>query len=99
MLLRTWDQKKLIASIPWLRFQNWHGSHIYVRPQGESNLTLIDGLKAEAVVRIRAEGFQPAVVVQTSPGNYQVWIKHAEKLDRELGTAVARELAGRFGRM
>ena len=97
MLLRTWDQKKLIASIPWLRFQNWHGSHIYVRPYGQSQLTLIDDLKAEAVVRMRAEGFQPAVVVQTSPGNYQAWIKHAEKLDRELGTAVARELADRFG--
>jgi hypothetical protein len=97
MLLRTWDQKKLIASIPWLRFQNWHGGHIYVRPYGESQLTLIDDLKAEAVVRMRAEGFQPAVVVQTSPGNYQAWIKHAEKLDKELGTAVARELAGRFG--
>jgi hypothetical protein len=36
-------------------------------------------------------------VVQTSPGNYQAWIKHAESLDKELGTAVARELAGRFG--
>jgi RepB DNA-primase from phage plasmid len=80
-------------------FQNWHGSHIYVRPQGESNLTLIDDLKAEAVVRMRAEGFRPSAVVQTSPGNYQAWIKHVEKLDRELGTAVARELTVRFGGM
>jgi hypothetical protein len=63
----------------------------------ESNLTLIDDLKAEAVVRMREERFPPAVVVQTSPANYQAWVKHAERLDKELGTAVARDLAKRFG--
>jgi len=97
MLLRTWDQETLISSIPWLRHQNWHGGHIYVRPKGESNLTLIDDLKTEAISGMCKEGYQPAVVVQTSPGNYQVWVKHAEKLDKELATAVARDLAGRFG--
>ena len=97
MLLRTWDKKTAIHSIPWLRYQNWHQSHIYVRPKGESNLTLIDDLKGEALAQMREEGFQPAVVVQTSPGNYQAWIKHAAGLDKELGTAVARELATRFG--
>ena len=25
MLLRTWDQKKVIESIPWLMLQNWRG--------------------------------------------------------------------------
>ena len=97
MLLRTWDQSKVIKSIPWLRYQNWHESHIYVRPKGESSLTLVDDLKVSAVARMRQEGFQPAAVVQTSPGNHQVWIKHATRLDKELGTAVARELAKRFG--
>jgi len=82
MLLRTWDKERLSDSIPWLRYQNRNGSHIFVRPKGESNLTLIDDLKAEAVVRMREEGFQPAAVVQTSPGNYQAWVKHAEKLAR-----------------
>jgi len=76
MLLRTWDRKSLIESIPWLRYQNWHESHIFVRPKGKSNLTLIDDLKITAVAQMRQEGFQPAVVVQTSPGSYQVWIKH-----------------------
>jgi hypothetical protein len=97
MLLRTWDQKRIIESLPWLRYQNWHESHIYVRPKGESSLTLIDDLNLSAIVRLRRQGFRPAVVVQTSPGNYQAWIKHPARLDRELGTAVARELATLFG--
>ena len=97
MLLRIWDQEKVIQSIPWLRFQNWHESHIYVRPKGESRLTLVDDLKLSAVARMRQDGFQPAAVVKTSPGNYQVWIKHLSRLDKALGTAVARALAERFG--
>jgi len=96
MLLRTWDPHSLIQSIPWLRYQNWHESHIFVRPKGESNLTLVDDLTMGALVRMRQEGFQPAAVVQTSPGNYQAWIKHHGQLNRELGTAVARALAERF---
>ena len=97
MLLRVWDKQTVIESIPWLRYQNWHQSHIFVRPCGESNLTLVDDLKADAVAQMWREGLQPAVVVQTSPANHQVWIKHPSKFDKELGTAVARALAGRFG--
>jgi RepB DNA-primase from phage plasmid len=97
MLLRTWDHRTLMESIPWLRYQNWNESHIYVRPKGESNLTLVDDLKIGAVEQMRQGGFQPAAIVQTSPGSYQVWIKHTIQLDKELGTAVARTLAERLG--
>ena len=53
MLLRTWDRKRLMESIPWLRYQNWHESHIYVRPKGERDLTLIDDLRASALGQMR----------------------------------------------
>ena len=97
MLLRTWDRKSVLEAVPWLRQRNWHDSHIYVRPKGESNLTMIDDLQFSAVTRMRQVGFHPAAVVQTSPGNYQAWIKHPMRLEKELGTAVARTLAERFG--
>jgi hypothetical protein len=86
-----------MESIPWLWHQNRRGSHIYVRPKGENNLTLIDDLKYDAVARLRRAGLSPAAVVRTSPSNYQVWIKHTTQLDKDLGTAVARDLAERFG--
>ena len=97
MLLRTWDKERLSESNSLAAVSQPKREHIFVRPKAESNLTLIDDLKAEAVVRMREEGFQPAAVVQTSPGNYQAWVKHVGRLDKELGTAVARDLAGRFG--
>lgn len=97
MLLRVWGRKTVMESIPWLWHQNWRGSHIYVCPKGENNLTLIDDLKYHAVAQLRRAGLQPAAVVRTSPGNCQVWIKHTASLDKGLGTAVARDLAERFG--
>jgi hypothetical protein len=96
MLPRTWDVAGLIRSIPWLRLQNAQGRNIYIRPQGEHNLTLIDDLKADAVERMKREGFQPALAVETSPGNFQAWLKHPERLPKDVGTAAARALAERF---
>jgi hypothetical protein len=37
------------------------------------------------------------LVVETSPGNFQAWLKHPERLPKDLGTAAARELAKQFG--
>lgn len=97
MLPRTWDSEALMRSVPWMRLQNRNGRNVYIRPRGEHNLTLVDDLKADAVAAMRREGFSPALVVRTSPGNHQVWLKHPAQLDKELGTAVARALAERFG--
>jgi hypothetical protein len=97
MLPRTWDSEALMRSVPWMRLENRNGRNVYIRPRGEHNLTLVDDLKADAVAAMRREGFSPALVVRTSPGNHQVWLKHPTQLDRELGTAVARALAERFG--
>jgi hypothetical protein len=96
MLPRTWDVAGLNRSIPWLRWQNSQGRNIYIRPQGEHKLSLVDDLTREAVDRMKQTGFQPAAVIETSPGNFQVWLKHQERLPKDLGTAVARSLAERF---
>ena len=97
MLPRTWDADTLVRSVPWLRYQNRDGRNIYIRPHGEHNLSLVDDLNRDAILAMKRQGFSPALVVQTSPGNYQAWLKHPEELNRELGTAAARALAERFG--
>lgn len=97
MLPRTWDADTLLRSVPWLRHQNRDGRNIYIRPHGEHNLSLVDDLNSDAILVMKRQGFSPALVIQTSPGNYQAWLKHPEQLNRELGTAAARALAERFG--
>ena len=85
------------TTIKWLRHENGKGAHVYVRPAGVHALSLIDDLSAEALERMKAEGFQPAVVVETSSDNFQAWLKHGQVLDAETSTCAAKQLAERFG--
>src|SRR5579863_4285016 len=97
MIPRVWDTDKVIKSVPWLRYQNREGRNIYIRPRGEHDLSMVDDLTKDAVSTMKRAGFSPAVVVETSPGNYQAWLKHPEKLNDEVSTAAARALAEKFG--
>src|ERR1022692_2209245 len=96
MLPRAWDSETLLRSIAWLRLENMRGRDIYIRPQGEHHLSLVDDLSKSAIDRMNAEGFKPAAIVETSPRNFQAWLNHGERLPREVGTVAARTLASRF---
>jgi hypothetical protein len=98
MLLREgWAQQQIVAAVPWLKHENARGAHIFVRPHGEHALSLLDDLSTDAVMSMEASGFEPAVLVETSPRNFQAWLNHGRILNRELSTRVAKELAARFG--
>jgi hypothetical protein len=97
MIPRVWDAETILNSTPWLRHQNSDGRNIYIRPKGEHHLSLIDDLTTDAVSAMKSAGFAPAVIVETSPGNFQAWLKHAEQLSKEVSTASARALAEKFG--
>jgi hypothetical protein len=83
-------------TIKWLRHENAKGAHIYVRPAGTHRLSLIDDLSIAAIERMKAEGFEPAVVVETSPNNFQAWMNHGQVLDTLTSTRAAKKLAERF---
>jgi hypothetical protein len=97
MLLRTWNKEALVRSIDWLRLQNLKGRNIYIRPKGEHPLTLLDDLNIETIEKMKREGFHPAVVVETSAGNFQAWVNHGEDLPKGVSTRAAKVLANRFG--
>lgn len=98
MLLREdWSAKQVLKSLLWLRRENLNRGHIYVRPAGRHALSLVDDLGAAALARMKAAGFAPTAVVETSPGNFQAWLKHGEILNEATGTRAAQLLATRFG--
>jgi hypothetical protein len=98
MLLRAPVESRFVArALAWLRHENACGGHIFVRPAGLSPLILVDDLGAEAVALMKRTGFEPAALVETSPGNFQAWLKHERPLDREIAREAARALAERFG--
>jgi hypothetical protein len=96
MIPRVWCAETILKSIPWLRLQNRDGRNIYVRPKGEHHLSLIDDLTKDSVSMMKARGFNPALLVETSPDNFQAWLKHPEQLSKEVSTAAARALAEKF---
>jgi len=97
MLSRVWTPATLLRSVSWLSLKNAQGRNIYIRPAGEHRLTLIDDLGIKGIERLKSEGFAPAVVVETSPGNFQAWLHHGQVLPKHLSTFGARLLASRFG--
>ena len=84
-------------TIKWLRHENAGGAHIYIRPAGLHALSLIDDISAGVIERMKADGFKPAVIVETSPDNFQVWLNHGQVLDEVTSTVAAKALAQRFG--
>lgn len=96
MLPRVWDADTLLRSISWLRRENHDGRNIFCRPKGEHSLSLVDDLSSTAVMEMKRAGFEPALVVETSPRNFQAWLNHGRSLHPELSTAVAKALAAKF---
>ncbi|MDE0658714.1 MAG: DNA-primase RepB domain-containing protein [Gammaproteobacteria bacterium] len=81
---RVWRPKQALRSVGWLRHWNGRGGHVHVRP-ATTACVLVDGLTAEALASIRADGLAPAAVVEAAPGAFQAWFR----LGREVGPGVA----------
>ena len=97
MILRTYKRQDVLQSVARFKFENCRGANVFIRPAGEHNLSMVDDLTGESIRRMTKSGFAPALVVETSPGNFQAWLKHPRILPKELSTAVARSLANEFG--
>ena len=96
MITKVWDKETVLKSIQYLKYQNMQGNHIYVRPSGEHGLTLIDDIKTTSIEQMKKEGFAPAAVVETSPNNFQAWLKHDKVLPTDVSTRASKELATQY---
>ena len=82
-----------------LRIRNREGYDVYFRPfAGDHNagylLLDLDHPVPGLLARLRAQGHEPSVVVETSPGRWQAWIRVSpQPLRPELATRVAKRLA------
>ena len=78
MLNRTWTPSQLLTYVAWLKHANTCDHDIYVRPASAARphgLVLIDDLKGRAIQAMAAAGYHPAVLLETSPANYQAWLR------------------------
>lgn len=100
MLIRTWTLEETLNAAPWLKRENAKGADIYIRPAGEQNqgVILLDDLTRGAVERLKRDQLAPAAVIETSPDNFQAWIRLSRSpLTPAVATAAAKHLAQEYG--
>ncbi len=98
MILREWNRAHLLKSLKWLMVKNLSGGHIFIRPHGSQGLIFVDDLTASNLAEMQQADIQPAVIVESSPRNYQTWVRVSnEPIEKTLASATGRLLAQRFG--
>lgn len=95
---------EFMAALPRAAAANVSGSHIYVRVSGPSSdqhpgILLLDDLDRLAIDKLGVEGLDPTAVVETSPDNYQAWVRLVpvgQHLAPPVARAAVRVLIERF---
>lgn len=70
----------IMAMLPRAAAANAKGGNIYMRlgpsvKAGHPGIVMLDDLTEIAVDHLSRDGFEPCLVVETSPGNFQAWIR------------------------
>lgn len=88
-------------SMPRIAGLGKNGRNIYYTPISEKkHHCLIDDLDGLALAELLAQGYKPATIIESSPGNYQAIItipKLGTEFDREIGNQIVATLNKEFG--
>jgi hypothetical protein len=102
---RLWTASQLASppTVRFLRARNREGCDVYVLPfAGDRNAgyILVDLDRADLAVvdKMRTHGHHPCVVIETSPGHLQAWVRlSTSPLESAAATAVSKQLARIYG--
>ena len=102
---RLWTAAQLSqeSTVRFLRIRNREGCDVYVQPYSDNRnagyiLLDLDHTDAATIELMRANGHQPCVVLQSSPGHLQAWIQVSTVcLEPAVATLIARQLAHTYG--
>ena len=101
--LWTATQLRQAATVRFLRIRNREGCDVYIQPYAENRnagyiLVDLDHAGRAVLETMRAQGHEPCVVLQTSPGHLQAWIRlTASPLEPAVATAASKQLARAYG--
>ena len=102
---RLWTVAQLSSSatVRFLRVRNREGCDVYIQPYADDRnagyiLVDLDRNNPAVIETMRANGHQPCVVLQTSPGHLQAWIRLSSfPLEPAVATAAGKQLAHSYG--
>jgi RepB DNA-primase from phage plasmid len=103
---RLWTAPQLgyAPAVRFLRMRNREGCDIYIQPYAAQDrnagyiLVDLDRTNPAVIENMRANGHDPCVVLQTSPGHLQAWIHlSSSALEPAVATAAGKQLARVYG--
>ncbi len=102
---RLWTASLLAhgATVRFLRARNREGYDVYFHPYADGRnagyiLVDLDHTDPPIIAAMQAQGYEPCVVLQTSPGHLQAWIRVSPTpLEPAVATAISRQLARLYG--
>jgi RepB DNA-primase from phage plasmid len=102
---RIWDAGHLARGsvVRFLRARNLQGHDIYLLPYAEQRnagyiLLDLDHATPAILSLMRSNGHEPCVMLQTSPGHLQAWIRvSTTPLEAAVATSVSKQLAHTYG--
>lgn len=98
MLPRFLTAQTILKSIDWFKTMNYQGHEIFIRPAGSQGLVFFDDLNIGMIEKMKADGYAPAVLVESSPMNFHGWLKVSKTpISEELATIVSKLIAHKYG--
>jgi hypothetical protein len=102
---RLWTAAQLVhpATVRFLRARNQEGCDVYIHPYAEERnpgyiLVDLDHAGPAVVEAMRGNGHDPCVMLQTSPGNLQVWVQvSATPIEAAVASRIGKQLADLYG--
>ena len=103
---RLWPESQILdpATVSFLRIRNREGYDVYFRPHAGGHnagyiLLDLDSPDPGVLGRMRAQGHEPSVVLETSPGRLQAWIRVSRQplppwIGSGIGMCLARSYQG-----
>jgi hypothetical protein len=102
---RLWTATQLLnpATVRFLRIRNREGCDVYIHPYAETRnagyiLLDLDRASPSILGTMWANGHEPCVVLQTSPGHLQAWVRVSTfPLEPAVASAIGKHLARAYG--
>lgn len=98
---RGFTPDELVAKMPEILALRSRGENIYYTPLSEDrHHILIDDMTAESLIQLQKDGYKPAAVIESSPGNFQCVLtvpKFHGNFDREIANRLSLILNKRYG--
>lgn len=79
--------------------KNLVGCDIYIQPNPNIDhaLVVLDDLMYSSIEELKADGIEPCAIVESSPNNWQAWIRLSDKpLDKKVRLEISRKLTIKY---